>query len=78
MRDWLHIRDYLGYYPRENLVEYSGADLNMNQWESGVAYYQINGAHQWEEAPASTGPSAEIQYLRGVLTGTEILAQLEQ
>lgn len=72
------IRDYLGYYPRENLVESSCADLNMNQWESSVGYYQISGVHQLEQIPAPEKTLSEIQYLRGILTGTEILAQLEQ
>lgn len=58
------IRDYMGYYPKESPVECCSADLNMNHWESGVAYYQINEAHQWAESPASEG-SSEMQYLRG-------------
>ena len=71
------IRDYMGYFPRENLVELSSADLSMNQWETSGAYYRISPEHQWEQAPVPEGTPGELKYLRGAMSGADILAELE-
>ena len=71
------VRAYIGYYPGENLVEHKYSYLMDNQMNTKLVYYQINGEHQWEERPAPEGTSGEIQYLRGSMTGAEILTELD-
>lgn len=71
------LRDYLGYYPRENLVERSSAELNFNQWDTSDTYYHISGEHELKRGSDSREPLGELQYLRGSLSGLDILAELE-
>lgn len=73
----INVRAYIGYYPGENLVEHSYAALSNGQTIDYLVYYQISGTHQWEQRPVPESTPGEIQYLRGAMTGDEILAQLE-